>query len=869
MIKRALIICLLFLSTNVFADIIVSEFRLLPSDQTANIQGTEVFDQNNNRCALIKVETVEKGFEFEVGVFHVQKVDPNHIGETWVYVPPRVQHLTIHHPHLGTLREYQFPCPIESGRTYLLKLVSGTTQVVVTEALTEEFVEFTISPAGALIQIDDSISLPTDRKDGYAQTSLSLGTHHYLVEDLFYHSEAGAFEVTYGKKDMVHIRLRPNFGFLKILGNDAKGGAVYLDDNRSLGTIGNEPLLSGRIKSGTHRIKIVKNLYKTYEKTIEIKDNDTLRLFPQLESNFGSVTLVTEKNAEIWINDVKKGTGSVAVELAVGRYLCVTKLENHRDATTTIQITKDMQGEVPLKAPIPITTSLSIESTPARAAIYLDDEYKGETPLQLRTVLIGEHTIKIKKQGFVDYSQQIFLEEHQHKAIQAKLNTSSNVTLTASKQVEIAIRKQDEETYQHLTSGTRWIGELEVGSYVVRTHIDGCNDAFTLLEISTSSYVKELNIPTPKKGYLSITSTPSGADVYVDNKKLGITPFSYYLSPGNHQVYLSKSGYQSSAIETIYIGDRKTLEKKYNLKRIHIRASDYHPDHYLETFYGFGVANQRLEQSHYVGLNYSWIPRYVGLNISPMYGISTNDLSLTMGPAFRLIPLDKEVSLQLLLGAGVVCSLDNFTMLNDFKQRLNWIVDAGFRISFTPEDSFAWWSINLGCKYYDQRYVPNVGISLMPLRLLVLAAEADEYPIQHFMEFIVGGVVQQKGGIMFGATYSYLPAHLGFFLSGMGGTRGCASITTGLAFRLLPDYISDVFDWHIYAGPGWGMYNGNHNAIGDIGMRFAFNTGKSRFCIWSFSGGVQVTEGYVAPYGGISLGITLVVGTAGLGTLLL
>lgn len=106
-------------------DLAVQSFQLDETDLTANTPGTLVYDQNGEKCALIKVETTQKGFFFDGGMLGVMKVDENHICETWVYVPDRLSHLTIAHPQLGMLRNYDLGMSVQKGRTYILKLATG------------------------------------------------------------------------------------------------------------------------------------------------------------------------------------------------------------------------------------------------------------------------------------------------------------------------------------------------------------------------------------------------------------------------------------------------------------------------------------------------------------------------------------------------------------------------------------------------------------------------------------------------------------------------------------------------------------------------------------------------------------------------
>lgn len=68
-------------------------FLLRRKDLTANKAATIVEDQNGDKCALIRVQTTQKGFHFDVGSLGVQKVEDQHPGEIWVYVPQGVRHI--------------------------------------------------------------------------------------------------------------------------------------------------------------------------------------------------------------------------------------------------------------------------------------------------------------------------------------------------------------------------------------------------------------------------------------------------------------------------------------------------------------------------------------------------------------------------------------------------------------------------------------------------------------------------------------------------------------------------------------------------------------------------------------------------------
>ncbi len=120
--KIAFVLLFIWLTHNMFSQSIsISSFRDLPDDITAVSHGTTVIDQNGEKCALIKVETTQTGFSFDVGTLGVVKTSYNP-SEIWVYVPYGVKRITISHPSFGILRDFSFPHALEKGKTYLLKL---------------------------------------------------------------------------------------------------------------------------------------------------------------------------------------------------------------------------------------------------------------------------------------------------------------------------------------------------------------------------------------------------------------------------------------------------------------------------------------------------------------------------------------------------------------------------------------------------------------------------------------------------------------------------------------------------------------------------------------------------------------------------
>ena len=393
----------------------VTSFRLLETDQTANIKGSTERDQNGDVAALIKVATTEQGFVFDGGMVGIVKTRQE-VGEIWVYVPHGIKKITIKHPQLGVLRDYWFPCPIEKARTYEMILSTGKVETIVTHSVNKQFVVFTVKPANASVELD-GMPLEVDG-EGFAEKSMVYGTYDYRVSCANYHTEAGKLTVSSAGKVEMNISLNPNFGWIDVKGTSEYHGAqVYIDGER----IGQLPLKSGALKSGTYRVKVFKPLYKPFEQQVTVTDNTTSTLNISLVPNFANVTLAAEPECEIWIDGKQKGTGRWEGQLEIGEYNVECKRESHRTRSEVVRVTTREALTVQLPAPTPILSTLEVTSTPSRAKVYIDGIEAGETPLIKSDVLVGMRKVVLVKDGYAPSEKNIEIAENVNNILVASL----------------------------------------------------------------------------------------------------------------------------------------------------------------------------------------------------------------------------------------------------------------------------------------------------------------------------------------------------------------------------------------------------------------------------------------------------------------
>ena len=400
----AWLVCL-YASAQGNGKIIVTNFECLDNDVIIN---NDVFDSNGNPCALIKVETTQKGFKFEASSYGVTKVDDSHDGEIWVFVSDKENRLTIKHPTLGILRNYKLNPTVRKGRVYLMQISTGEQHIITDPSVTKQFISFNVFPANATVSVEDE-PWPVD-VNGHTERLCNFGEYSYRVEAPNYHSTVGKVKLFSAEKKMeINIRLKPAFGWLAVDDNETtRGGELYIDNIR----IGKLPLTAKpEVTSGVHKVKIVKDLYKMYENTISVADSMTIDLAARLEADFATTKLVADDGVEIWIDDEYKGKSVWNGPLRNGEYKVTCKKESHRDVSQIIHIQDGITEPIQLKSPIPIYGSLSISSSPAGASVLVDGKQEGITPLFMHKLLIGNHVVKVVMENYKEEEQKIVVHQ--------------------------------------------------------------------------------------------------------------------------------------------------------------------------------------------------------------------------------------------------------------------------------------------------------------------------------------------------------------------------------------------------------------------------------------------------------------------------
>jgi hypothetical protein len=117
-----------------------------------------------------------------------------------------------------------------------------------------------------------------------------------------------------------------------------------------------------------------------------------------------SISITTiPSGAEVRLDDFFKGITPTLVNVAEGSHKIEVTKEGYHIYSETKKIgLGDGKPEEMIIELESLTDSIHVFSTPSGASVHLDNEYKCDTNCTLSEVVVGPHTITLKKSGYCD-----------------------------------------------------------------------------------------------------------------------------------------------------------------------------------------------------------------------------------------------------------------------------------------------------------------------------------------------------------------------------------------------------------------------------------------------------------------------------------
>ena len=427
--KKVLLVVFALISLNAFSQISVKEGSFRKIEGYVMLDKNKHLDDNDNPMALIKITTenisAEERARFRYNGNMETYFDVHHHedGQTYLYISAEAAtFIEIIHPDYGKT-EYTFPFDLCDFCGYEMVVQYVPLVPVVTQESSKPKKTYLIvksDQTDARIYIDDELVNTHE-----ASKAVDVGsTHTYKIECNLYHTESGS--VTVNDRTEINKKLRPAFGYINISTSPEQGAKAFVDGDY----VGLTPIKTDKIKSGSHTVMVMKDMYKMKEQSYNVTDGQTTNVTLNIDANFVTITLTVDSGADIYVDEEFKGKGKWSGRLSDGAHIFEARKENHKTSVKAVNLVLGKNESIVLDAPMPINGDIDINSTPMGATIYIDGKNYGETPNYISDILIGKHELKLTKQGCAELKKTIVVEEGESLMINETLQAGKEITIT-------------------------------------------------------------------------------------------------------------------------------------------------------------------------------------------------------------------------------------------------------------------------------------------------------------------------------------------------------------------------------------------------------------------------------------------------------
>lgn len=280
--------------------------------------------------------------------------------------------------------------------------------------------QVTSYPTGAVATLDGSAWQYTPAQF----TAVSAGTNHYVQISMNgYETYAttvyvSAGETAYASAELVPYTPQPSTGSLSVATSPA-GADIYIDGRYRAAS----PNVITNLAPGTHTLRMHRAGYDEYLQTFSITAGQQTivdYMFTPQSPSFGSIEAAsTPAGASLFLDGNYMGQTPAGdyldlTSLVPGTHTITISMTDYQVYTQTVYIrggaVETINAQLVPVTPGPgadTTGQITVVSSPAGAELFLDNVFKGVTPLTLSDIPQGQHIVTAKLGGHADASQTV------------------------------------------------------------------------------------------------------------------------------------------------------------------------------------------------------------------------------------------------------------------------------------------------------------------------------------------------------------------------------------------------------------------------------------------------------------------------------
>ncbi len=311
-----------------------------------------------------------------------------------------------------------------------------------------------------------------------------------------------------------------------------------------------------KLNYGSHDIRVSFAGYGEYNETIQVNQ-------PQMKvdalikkgstTNTASSGLLQVKsnvvNARVYIDNELKGKTPATVKLQYGTYDVRVSEDGFGDYSETVNLNRPEMTVTAMLSKSTRSSTVQINSNVKGAKVYIDDDYKGQVPVTLK-LEYGMYNVRVTMDGYDDYEETVDIDSPSFKVM-------ANLERWRSTRLMVQSNVKDADVYVDgkLVGNTPLNTEVDFGSHELQVSAEGYEDYWESFDAKSREMKITANLERAVEVSLTVFCNIAGADVFLNNAKIGKTPLVREQKSGTYKlrVSLSGSGY-NDYVTTLRLG---------------------------------------------------------------------------------------------------------------------------------------------------------------------------------------------------------------------------------------------------------------------------------------------------------------------------
>ncbi len=191
---------------------------------------------------------------------------------------------------------------------------------------------------------------------------------------------------------------------------------------------GRAPLLLGEIPFGTHRLRFQAQGHLDLEQELIIDSRIPVRVDAALRPSTATLEIHSQpEGATVRVDQLDRGQTPVIVDrIPAGTRSLSLHMDGYEPSTRELALPPGQYERLDV-ALVPIAARLTVLAPGGPAAVYLDNQLSGETPLTLDGIPPGSYRLRVEREGYASGSRTITLELAQSQVEEFRLERDSGI----------------------------------------------------------------------------------------------------------------------------------------------------------------------------------------------------------------------------------------------------------------------------------------------------------------------------------------------------------------------------------------------------------------------------------------------------------